>query len=140
MQRLPLDIYDERPREMRVYLRNNGWHFSKRAVDYAVSMMKKKNPATEKMEKITPYSKEEVDEILKKYNIKLENAVGLDYVYIANMCKANFLKSSVPDEEHLAMHVKDVIDDPDAAEGTTMRRWYASTEGAGIPVDWEEMQ
>ena len=69
-----------------------------------------------------------------------ENAVGLDYVYIANMCKADFLKSSVPDEEHLAMYVKDVIDDPDAAEGTTMRRWYASTEGAGIPVDWEEMQ
>ena len=140
MRRLPLDIYDERPREMRVYLRNNGWHFSTRAVEYAVSMMKKKNPATGKFEKITPYSKDEVDELLQKYNIKLENAIGLDYVYAANMGKADFLKSSIPDEEHLAMYVKDVIDDPDAAEGTTMRRWYASMEGAGIPVDWEEIQ
>lgn len=125
---------------MRVYLRNNGWHFSKKAVEYAVSMMKKKNPSTGKLEKITPYTKEEIDELLKKYNIKLENAVGFDYVYVANMCKADYLKSSILDEEHLAMYVKDVIDDPDAADGNIMRKWLASMDGAGIPVDWEEMQ
>ncbi|MCM1031564.1 MAG: hypothetical protein NC410_09030 [Oscillibacter sp.] len=140
MKRLPLDIYDDRPREMRVYLRNNGWHFSKKACEFAVSLMKKKNPATGKLEKITPYTKDEVDELLKKYGIKLENAVDFDYVYVANLGKADFLKSSIPDEEHLAMYIQDVIDDPDAAEGNIMRKWCASMDGAGIPIDWEEIQ
>jgi hypothetical protein len=76
---------------------------------------------------------------LKKYNITLENSVGHDYVFAANMCKADYLKSSVPDEQHLAMYVKDVIDDPDASDGVTMRRWYATMVANGEPVDWAEM-
>ena len=137
-ERLPLDIYDDMPKDMRKYLQNNGWHFNKKACMWAVSLMKKENPATKKKEEIEPYTKEQVDEMLKKYNITLENNVGYDYVFVANMGKADYLKSSIPDEQHLALYVKDVIDDVDAGDGVTMRRWFATMVSNGEIVEWDE--
>lgn len=101
--------------------------------------MKKKNPATGKMEKIEPYTKDKVDELLSKNGVKLEKAVGLDYVYVANMGLSDYYKSSIPDEQHLALYVKDVVDDVDMADGTIMRRWYAGMVAAGEVIDWSEM-
>ncbi|ASM66449.1 DUF7841 family protein [Bacteroides caccae] len=139
MRREPLDIRDRRPEEMEVYLSNFGWHFNKKMCEFAVSLMKKLNPSSGKKERIEPISKEKVDELLTRYGIKLENNVLYDYVYVANMGKADFLKSSIPDEAHLALYIKDTIDDSDAPDGTTMRRWYATMIAAGEPVEWDEM-
>lgn len=138
-KRQPLDIYDDIPHDMRVYLQHNGWNFNKRACEYAVSRMRKLNPATNKLERIEPYTKDQVDELLKKYNITIENNIGYNYVFAANMCKADYLKSSIADEQHLALYVKDVIDDSDAAEGVTMRRWYATMVANGEMVDWADI-
>jgi hypothetical protein len=137
--REPLDIRDKRPEEMEAYLSNFGWHFNKKMCDFAVSLMKKINPATGKKERIEPISKEKVEELLTKYGVKLDNNSLYDFVYVANMGKADFFKSSIPDEQHLAVYVKDVIDDPDTPDGTTMRRWYATMIAAGEPIEWDEM-
>lgn len=139
MKREPLDIYDDFPRAMKKYLQHNGWHFNKKACEWAVSKMEKKNEATGKKEKIEPWTKDAVDELLKTNNVVVEDNVGYDYVYVANMCKADYLKSSVPDDQHAALYIKDTIDDIDGADGMTFRRWYASMVASGIPVDWEEM-
>ena len=138
-QRTPLDAYDELPKDMRTYLSHNSWHFNKKACEYAVSLMKKENPSTKKLEKIEAFTKEQVDDMLKKYNVTLDNNVGYDYVFVANMGKADYFKSSIPDEQHLALYVKDVIDDPDAGDGTTMRRWYATMVANGEVVEWSEI-
>ena len=138
-RKLPLDIYDNMPRDMRTYLQHNSWHFSKRACDYAVSMMYKRSPASGKMEKIEPYTKDQVEDLLKKYSVTIDDTSNYDFVFIANMCKADYLKSSVPDEQHLALFVKDTLSDPDAGEGTTMRRWYATMVANGEMVEWSEM-
>ena len=124
---------------MEAYLSNFGWHFNKKMCDFAVSLMKKINPATGKKERIEPISKEKVEELLTKYGVKLDNNSLYDFVYVANMGKADFFKSSIPDEQHLAVYVKDVIDDPDTPDGTTMRRWYAIMIAAGEPIEWDEM-
>ena len=124
---------------MRRYLQHNGWHFGKKACDWAVSMMKKKNSVTGVKERVEPWTKENVDEILKTNNVTIENNVGYDYVYVANMCKADYFKTSVPDKLHVALFIKDTIDDVDGADGAVMRCWYAKMVGAGIPVDWEEL-
>lgn len=134
-----MDIRDKRPEEMEAYLSNFGWHFNKKMCDFAVSLMKKINPATGKKERIEPISKEKVEELLTKYGVKLDNNSLYDFVYVANMGKADFFKSSIPDEQHLAVYVKDVIDDPDTPDGTTMRRWYATMIAAGEPIEWDEM-
>ena len=45
-----------------------------------------------------------------------------DYVFVATMCKADYLGSSIKDENHLVLYVKDTIDDVDASNETTFRR------------------
>lgn len=139
MKRIPLDVYDDMPNGMKKYINNFGWHFNKRAYEYATKFMYKKNLKTNREEKVQPYSKEEVDEILDKYNIEIKNKLMHDYVFTATMCKADLLGKSVPDEEHLAMYVKDTVDDVDASDETTFRRWVATMVGNGIPIDWYEI-
>ena len=97
-----------------------------------ISLMKKNG------KKLEPLTKEYVDKILQSNNISLVNNIGHDYLYVANMCKADYYGSSINDEKHFALFIKDTIDDEDAGDGTTMRRWYATMVANGIMVDWEE--
>ena len=140
MRRVPLDMYDEDiPEEMQKYLAHNGWHFNKKACDFAVSLMRKKNTATGKIEKLEPLTKEQVDTMLTKFGIVLENNVDYDYVYLANKGKHLLLKSSVADEQHLALYVKDIIDDNHIGDGEIMRKWDAEMTARGIPVQWDDI-
>lgn len=132
-----LDTYDVLPSGMREYLSQNGWHFNKKMCEWAVSLMKvEKNGKKEKLE---PMRKDEVEELLKKFNIKLEKVKGYDCVYAANMAKADYFKSSIADEAHLALFVKDYIDDPDGYEGLPFTRFFADCIGSGTPVMWGDM-
>jgi hypothetical protein len=127
-----LDLYDEIPSAMRRYLRHNGWHFNKALCNFAVSLMKKNG------KKLDPISKENVDKLLEQYSIHLKNNIGYDYVFVANMCKADYYGSSITDDKHVALYIKDTIDDEDAADGTTMRRWYATMVSNGVIIDWDD--
>ena len=130
--RAALDLYDDMPKAMRTYLRHNGWHFNKSLCNFAVSLMKKNGKQLE------PISKENVDKLLSQNKIQLDNNVGYDYVFVANMCKADYYGSSIIDDKHVALYIKDTIDDEDASDGTTMRRWYATMVANGILVDWDD--
>lgn len=114
------------------------WHFNKKACDYAVSLMKRLNASTGKPEQIEPMTKEQVEELLARNGVKLEHDNGYDAVYAANMIKADRWKSSVEDEKHLALAVKDEIDDIDAGEGAVMRCWVAKMYAAKKPIFWDE--
>ena len=78
--------------------------------------MKAENKATGKKEEIKALSKEDVEVILTQAGVKLEKAKGYDHVFVANMGKADYLKSSIPDDTHLALFV-----------------------GSGTPIMWENM-
>ena len=97
-------MYDDMPKYMRKYLQNYGWHFNKALCSYAISFMKKGGKSLE------PVSKEYIDKVLTQNNIKLENNVGYDYVFVGNMCKADYYGSSITDERHFALYIKDTID------------------------------
>lgn len=139
MCRQALDVNAVRPRAMARYLYNNGWHFDRRMCEYAVSLMRKKNAVNSQLEPVQMMTKEQVDDLLKRHNVKLQNDVGHDAVYVANYGKHKLMKSSITDEQHLAMYVKDVVDDPDMADGTIMREWYARLIAAGLLVDWLDL-
>lgn len=134
-----IDTYDVLPQDMIDYLSNYGRHFNHKLVEFAISNMKKRNESTGKKEKITPIKKDKVDALLERFGVTLDNNQLYDYVYVANMCKADFLKRSVPDEAHMALYIKDVIDDEDGYDGLVFNRWYADTRRKGIAIDWHEM-
>ena len=140
-KRTPLDIYEVEmmPAAMKAYLRNNGYSFSKRACDFAVSLMERRNKATDKAEKIEPYSKEKVEELLSKNGITLKNNIGYNFVYVANMSLADFMKESIEDDPHLAKHIRCIIDDIDDNPENIFRMWIAKMDGNGIPIPWEDI-
>lgn len=129
-----LDDREEFPTGLEKYLSMYGWHFSKKLCNFAVSNMRKDSG-----EKIVPITKEALDLLLAKNSIELDNKFGYDYVFVANMCKADYLGSSVPDEAHLAKFVKDFVDDYDGYNELPFTRFYADLIGKGIPVIWEDM-
>ena len=137
-ENIPLDSFEIEfmPIEMKAYLRNNGFSFSKKACEWAVSLLRKENQSTKKEEMIEPWNKEQVDDLLKKHNITLENNVGYNYVYVCNMLVADKYKSSIPDESHLALGIKDCIDDPDASPRLVFKQWVTHMDDSGIPIDW----
>jgi hypothetical protein len=137
MKRANLTQYEEYPEPMLIYMRNYGPHFNRKLFEFAVSLMTREVDGEER--KIKPYSKEEVDNILKLQGVKVERNQLYDAAYVANMGKADFLGSSIPDEYNLALYIKDVIDDIDADDGIVFNRWYADMSYSGIAIDWEAM-
>lgn len=138
MNRQRLDSRDKFPSGMEDYLTQNGWHFNKRMCDWAVSKMKKKNQLN-KLDKIAPYTKENLDSMLKSNNITIENDNGYDAVYVLNMAKADFHGSSITEEARLIRFVKDYLDDPDGYDGIAMTRFYADCIGKGEIIPWEDL-
>lgn len=137
MEKVNFTQYDVYPEAMLIYMRNYGPHFNKKLCDFAVSKMKRN--INGKMQKIQPILKEDLHNKMNMNGFILENDQLYDSVYVANMCKADFLNSSIVDELHMFKYVKDVIDDPDAVDGLIFNRWYADMCYMGIAIDWEEM-
>lgn len=133
-----LSSYNFIPQEMRAYLRNYGYSFSKRACEYAVSLMEKKDQ-NGKVITFTTYDKEKTEELLNKQGVKLENNIGYNHVYVVNMIMADRWGSSIEDDKHLARAVKDEIDDVDASPESIFRCWMTKHEDKGIPIPWEDI-
>lgn len=133
MQRVNFTQYDELPEAMVNYMRHYGPHFNHKLCDFAVSKMRKKDGP------IKPYTREELNQILVRWGVNIKHNQLYDFVYVGNMCKADFLNSSIVDEAHLAKYIRDVIDDEDAYDGIVFNRWYADMCYTGIAIDWEDM-
>ena len=117
--------YDVKPKEFLNYLRYYGPHFNKKLCEFACSNLEKKE-----------YTKDKLDQLLQAYNIQIKNSKLLDYVYLANWCKSVLYGSSIIDEKHLALFIKDILD----KEGDLVfNRWYADMAKLGIPIEWEDV-
>ena len=92
--------------------------------------MKKKNQLN-KIEKITPYTKDNLDALLKANNVSIENDVGYDALYVLNMAKADYHGSSITEDVKMIKFVKDYLDDPDGYDGIALTRFYADCIGKG---------
>lgn len=138
MYRERLDSRDRFPSGMEDYLSQNGWHFNKKLCEWAVNQMKKKNQLN-KIDKITPYTKDNLDSLLKTNNINIENNIGYDALYVLNMAKADYHGSSISEESRLIKFVKDYLDDPDGYDGIAMTRFYADCIGKGVAIPWEDV-
>ena len=129
-----LDHYEDIPREMRAYLSTYGWHFNKALCEDAVGKMNGRDGKPVQM-----MSKEELGEVLKQYNIKLKNDVGYDAVYVFCMAMSDYYGSSLTDKQHVALFVKDYLDDPDGTPTRALGEYVGRCIGAGTPIMWEDM-
>ena len=137
MSHKSMGSYDEIPEGMKYYINNYGYHFNKKLCDWAATQMYKN--VNGKKQYIQPYTKEQVDSILKQYNIQLDRGKLYDSVYLANMVKADFFGSSIPNEQYMAKYIKDVIDDPDAEDGFIFNRFIADCYFMDNPIEWEDI-
>ena len=60
---MPLDMYDLKPEGMVSYLRYNGYHFSKKMCEWAVSLMYKYDPSSKRDVSVSFWDKEKVDAV-----------------------------------------------------------------------------
>lgn len=113
------------------YISLYGYHFTKALCEFAVSMMEDDNG------QIKPFTKQEIEDKLTQQSMQIKYNKLYDFVFVANMCKADFLGSSVPnDDYHLCKYIKDTIDDPDGYDGQVFTRWLSDIKALHIPVDW----
>ena len=117
--------YDIKPEGFINYLRYYGPHFNKKLCEFACKQM-------QKME----YSKEKLDALLQSHNIEIQNAKLHDAVYVDKWCRNVFYGSSIADEKHFVLFIKDIFD---KEPNFIFNRWYADMAKQGIPIEWEDM-
>lgn len=129
------DLYDNIPTDMRKYLQFNGFNFSEKMAEFAISKMKDKDG-----NKYTPIPKEKVKELIERYNVSLELDNGANSWYVCNMLKSDYWGSGISDEQHLALSIKDYIDDKDAGVGSEkpFRYFFSICSGNGTVIPWKD--
>jgi hypothetical protein len=130
-----LDYYDIMPAGMEAYLASHGHHFSKPMLEWAVSMMRSKSGSSEKV-----MDKAKFDNMMSVYGQTLIRKDGYyDGLYVLAMAKSDYFGSSITDEQHLAIYVKDYIDDVDGNPTRAFDEFYINCIAKGIDIPWEDM-
>lgn len=111
-----------------------GCHFNKKLYEWAVSMMKDRNG-----NRIQPMQKEQVTEFLRVNGVTLKNDKGYDAAYVHAMAKADYYGSSISDDIHLALFVRDFLDDPDGTKTKAFDHFVVDCREKGEPIFWDEM-
>lgn len=119
---------------MEEYLEDYGYHFNKRLFEFAVDMMEDRSG-----QPLKPWDKQKTTEFLKALGVTLKNDKGHDAAYVLNMARADYFGSSIADEQHLALFVRDYLDDKDGSPTRAFDEFYIKTVAMGIPVFWDEM-
>lgn len=119
---------------MEDYLSEYGYHMNKRLYQFAVSTMR-----NHKGERMQPWDLERVDEFLRTNGVAVSNKVGYDAAYALSMGMSDYLGSSVPDDKHLALFVKDYVDDPDGSRTRAFDEFWIRCVAMGVPIFWDEM-
>ena len=125
------------PEDLEQYMAYYGMHFNKKLCEFAVSMMRKEDKLTGKKVKIIPMPMQEVKAMLDKYKVEIDPNDVYDAMYLAAMVKADFWGSSIEDEQHMALYIKDVLCDPDGYSGIAFCRFVADCNAKGVVIYWD---
>jgi len=115
------------------YVEEYGYNFNKKLYEWAVSMMKDR--AGNKPNVLT---REQVSDWLKTQGVTLKNDIGYNAAYILAMAKSDYFGSSIKDNVHLALFVKDYLDDIDGSPDRAFDCFVMSCRAKGIKIFWED--
>lgn len=116
------------------YVDQYGHNFNKKLYEFAVSLMKDRNGSG-----IRPLTKEQVTEWLKTQGVTVKNDIGYNVPYIYSMAKSDYFGSSIKDNIHLALFVKDFADDIDGYPERAFDGFVMSCRAKDEPIFWDEM-
>ena len=115
------------------YVDQYGHHFSKKLYEWAISMMKDRNG-----NKVPPMTKEQASEWLRGKGVTLKNDKGHDSAYVLAMARADYMGSSITDDQHLALYVRDFLDDPDGYPTKAFDCFVVSCRAKNEPIFWDD--
>lgn len=84
------------------------------------------------------YDKDQVETLMKQFNVELKNDVEYNKVYVLNMVRADYMGSSIVNEQYACMFVKDYLDDVDGSPTRALDEYYAKCIACGTPFSWED--
>lgn len=116
------------------YTDQYGCHFSRKLYEWAVSMMRDRNGNSTQ-----PVEKEQVKEFLEAHGLTVKNDKGYDAAYVYHMAKADYFGTSISDDVHLALFVRDFLDDPDGSKTKAFDHFVVDCRANGEPIFWDEM-
>lgn len=120
--------------EFEEYVDQYGYHFNKKLYEWAVSMMRDING-----NKVQTRTKEEADDWLHAHGVTIKRDKGYDAAYVLAMAKADFLGSSIKDDPHLALYVRDYLDDIDGSESKAFDHFVVDCRAKHEPIFWDMM-
>ena len=115
------------------YVDMYGYHFSKKLYEWAVKMMRDRNGNP-----VPPKTKEQVTELLRVNGVTLGDSKGYDEAYVLAMATADYWGSSISDDRHLALYVKDYLEDPDGYAEKAFDCFVMSCRAKGDYIFWDE--
>ena len=87
-----------------------------------------------------PLEKKEFDDVMRAYGITLKRKDGFyDGPYVWSMAKSDYLGKSIIDEQHLAMFVRDYIDDEDGNPTRAFDEFIANCNAKGVDIPWADL-
>lgn len=116
------------------YVDQYGPHFDKKLYEFAVGMMKDRNG-----NKVQMPTKEQVADWLRAHGVTLKNDKGHDAAYVLAMIRGDAMGSSITDDQHLALGVKDFLDDVDGYPSKAFDYFVMGCRRKGEPIFWDEM-
>ena len=130
-----MDYYDILPKGMDAYLSAHGHHFSEPMLKWATGMMKDRQGR-----KGEAPDRKKFDDTMRAYGVSLERNEGYyDGPYVWAMAKSDYFGSSITDEQHLAMYVKDYIDDVDGNPTRPFDEFIINCNSKGVDIPWKDM-
>ena len=77
---------------------------------------------------------------MSSYGQKINRTDGYyDGIYVWCMATSDYMNSSILDEQHLALFVKDYIDDIDGNPTRAFDEFYINCVAKGVDIPWEDM-
>lgn len=116
------------------YIDRYGGHFNKKLYEWALSLMDSRNG-----EQIKPITKEQMAERLRSNGIELDNEKGYDAAYVYAMAQADYFGSSISDDMHLLLYVKDFLDDPDGYDTKAFDHFVMDCRAKGEYIFFDDM-
>lgn len=117
------------------YIKEHGPHFSKKLAAHVLHGNRLKNIDDSNHR----WTKEQVLDMMKKYNIEINNYCEYDIVVAMNMAYANYYPKVLNTEQSILEYVKACLDGPNSYDGILFSQWCAKMKRTGRFVDWEEM-